>query len=94
MIQAPTLKPETKQIIEQLLAKACTDIQFRELLLRKPESALADSGLSVEEIGVLTTMKRVALEEWGIDVRRFRSFLRDNGNKITPAPVAQRLENL
>jgi hypothetical protein len=89
MIQAPTLKSETKQIVEQLLAKACTDIQFRELLLRNPESALADSGLSTAEIGVLTSMKRVALEEWGVDVRRFRSFLRDNGNKITPIAAAQ-----
>jgi hypothetical protein len=33
-------------------------------------------------------MRRVALEEWGVDVRSFRSFVLDNGNKLTdPAAI-------
>jgi hypothetical protein len=32
---------------------------------------------------VLAGMRRVALEEWGVDVRSFRSFVLDNGNKLT-----------
>lgn len=78
----PDLTPEAKQRIESILERASADIRFREELLRDPQAALASSDLTSEEVRILSSLKRVALEEWGIDVRRFRAFLRDNGFKI------------
>jgi hypothetical protein len=78
----PDLTPEAKQRIESILDRASADIRFREELLRDPQAALASSDLTSEEVRILSSLKRVALEEWGIDVRRFRAFLRDNGFKI------------
>jgi hypothetical protein len=76
------LTPEGKRRVEALLSRAAEDIRFRELLLEDPEMALADTDLTEQERRTLSTMRRVALEEWGVDVRRFRSFLMDNGNKV------------
>jgi hypothetical protein len=77
-----TLTSEGKRRVESVLARAAEDIQFRELLLEEPEVALAGTELADEERRILSTMRRVALEEWGVDVRQFRSFLMDNGNKV------------
>lgn len=79
MIQA--LTTEGKLRIERVLSRAATDIEFREALLRDPEASLAALDLSATERRALGAMRRVALEEWGVDVRRFRAFLRDNGVK-------------
>lgn len=76
------LTSEGKIRVENILQQAAKDIKFRELLTENPKEAL-NSGLTEEEISVISTMRRVALEEWGIDVRPFRGFLRDNGFKIT-----------
>jgi hypothetical protein len=76
--------------VEEILSRACEDIVFRESLLASPETALADSGLSDQALHLLAAMRRVALEEWGIDVRRSRAFLRDNGNKVEPPGVKRR----
>lgn len=73
---------EAKARVEAVLARALEDIAFRELLTVNPVLALEDSGLTVDEIKVVSTMRRVALEEWGIDVRKYRTFLLDNGFKI------------
>ena len=70
---------EGKQRIEEVLARAAVDIEFREALLLSPETALGDTELTESERKLLATMKRVALEEWGVDVRKFRYFLADNG---------------
>jgi len=86
------LTPEGRARIEALLSKAGEDIEFREQLMRDPNAVLTSTNLTDEEKGVLGTMRRVALEEWGVDVRRYRAFLRDNGNKaslIPPAPVPE-----
>jgi hypothetical protein len=83
----PTVFPLTeagRQRIDSILVQASEDIGFRERLLEDPRSALADKGLTPDELEMLSSMRRVALEEWGVDVRRYRSFLRDNGNKVTP----------
>jgi hypothetical protein len=77
------LTSEGKIRVETILQQAAKDIKFRELLTENPKEALKNSGLTEEEISVISTMRRVALEEWGIDVRPFRGFLRDNGFKIT-----------
>jgi hypothetical protein len=77
----------TKARVEEVLERAATDINFRNLLLRDPSRALCETSLSEAEIEMLASMRRVALEEWGVDVRRFRSFLRDNGTKVTVAPI-------
>ncbi len=82
LVRVQELTKERKQSIEGILTRAISDIEFRELLLSAPYEALSDSGLTGEEIEILSSMKRVKLEEWGIDVRRFRAWLRDNGNKI------------
>ncbi|MFF5985897.1 Os1348 family NHLP clan protein [Prauserella flavalba] len=78
----PQLDEEAKQRVEAVLSRAAEDIEFRELLLADPEAALKDSDLTDEEKTALSSMRRVALEEWGVDVRRFRAFLMDNGNKF------------
>lgn len=78
----PQLDAEAKERVEAVLSRAAEDIEFRELLLADPEAALKDSGLTDDEKTALSTMRRVALEEWGVDVRRFRAFLMDNGNKF------------
>ncbi|WP_367319773.1 hypothetical protein [Streptomyces sp. HUAS ZL42] len=76
---ATPLTAEGKQRIEGILARAAEDIEFREALLLSPETALSDTELTESERELLATMKRVALEEWGVDVRKFRAFLMDNG---------------
>lgn len=75
------LTPEGKVRVETVLARAAQDISFRELLLADPVAALSDTDLTEEERHALASMRRVALEDWGVDVRRFRTFLMDNGNK-------------
>jgi hypothetical protein len=78
----PQLDAEARRRVEAVLSRAAEDIEFRELLLADPEAALKDSDLTDDEKTALSTMRRVALEEWGVDVRRFRAFLMDNGNKF------------
>lgn len=78
----PQLDTQAKERVEGVLARAADDIAFRELLLADPAEALKDSDLTDDEKQALSHMRRVALEEWGVDVRRFRSFLMDNGNKF------------
>ena len=75
------LSKASRARLEEVLERAARDIKFREMLRTSPEAALAGSGLSKAEITLVSTLKRVALEEWGVDIRRFRAFLRDNGNK-------------
>lgn len=82
-IQVSPLTPEGKERVEAVLRRAADDIAFRELLLAQPSEALKDTDLTAEEAEVLAGMRRVALEEWGVDVRSFRSFVLDNGNKLT-----------
>lgn len=64
------------------MSQAAQDIAFRERLQTAPREVLLAQGLTEEEAAVVADLRRVKLEEWGVDVRRFRSFLRDNGNKI------------
>ena len=82
-IQVSPLTPEGKERVEAVLRRAANDIAFREQLLAQPSEALKDTDLTSEEAEVLASMRRVALEEWGVDVRNFRSFVLDNGNKLT-----------
>lgn len=78
----PQLDDAAKLRVEAVLSRAAEDIEFREQLLADPGAALADTDLTDEEKAMLGTGRRVALEEWGVDVRRFRAFLMDNGNKF------------
>lgn len=84
------LTTSEKQAVERILTRAAEDIGFREALLRDPQSVLhpdaADERLvaTVGDLGpdaatLLFSMRRVALEEAGINVRSSRLFLRDNG---------------
>lgn len=75
------LTKEGKERVERVLEKALNDISFREKLLNDPHEALKNTDLTKDEMIMLYSLHRVALEEWGIDVRRFRSFMRDNGFK-------------
>ena len=87
-IEVTPLTPDGKKRVEAVLRRAADDISFRESLLSSPRDALKDTALTTEETEVLVGMRRVALEEWGIDVRDFRSFVLDNGNKVTvPADI-------
>jgi hypothetical protein len=81
------VSPRGKERIQQFLNRAAEDIEFRELLLRDPVKLLSDAKvtggeklLSEYDKVLLFSLRRVALEEAGIDVRAARSFLRDNGN--------------
>lgn len=73
------LTNEARGRVERVLARAVEDIGFREELISNPAEALSGEDLTDEERELLTSMKRVALEEWGIDVRASRTFLMDNG---------------
>jgi hypothetical protein len=78
----PLLDDAARARVEAILARSAEDITFREQLLADPDAALADTDLTEPEKAALGTMRRVALEEWGVDVRRFRAFLMDNGNRF------------
>jgi len=78
----PQLDDQARARVEAVLARAAEDIGFREQLLADPTEALASTDLTDAEKDALGGMRRVALEEWGVDVRRFRAFLMDNGNKF------------
>lgn len=71
-------------VIIGILEKAQQDIEFREKMLNEPESALTDYKivLSPASMEALTMFRRVALEELGIDIRKYREHLRDNGAKV------------
>jgi hypothetical protein len=84
------LTVEGKARVEALLARALEDIEFRELLLDDPDQAMRETDLTPDEKKMVYSMHRVALEEWGVDVRRYRAFLRDNGFKIAPSLPSER----
>lgn len=71
-------------VIIGILEKAQQDIEFREQILKEPQAALTDYKiiLSPASFEALTMFRRVALEELGIDIRKYREHLRDNGAKI------------
>ena len=84
------LSDRDKAAIQELLDKAADDIELREALLRDPELVLNPAvdrlrakgpqvPLSPAALTLLFSLRRVALEEAGIDVRASRVFLRDNG---------------
>jgi hypothetical protein len=79
----PAYQSPNQATIQQILTRAAADIAFREELLMNPEKALSGCGLSEEEKQIVGSLKKVQLEEWGIDVRRFRAAVRDNGNSIS-----------
>jgi len=82
IVKAPLLTPDTKAKVEHVLQRALDDVEFREMLLMNPVEALRDVDLGAPEKAILSRMKRVQLEEWGVDMRRYRAVARDNGNKI------------
>lgn len=86
-IQVMPLSAEGKERVEGVLRRAAENIEFRELLMQNPTLALKDTDLTDDEAKVLSSMRRVALEEWGADVRPFRSFVLDNGTKLTDPDV-------
>lgn len=92
-MEPPRIAPlsvEGKVRVEKVLDKALTNIEFREHLLDDPWAALNETDLTPDEKKMMFTLHRVALEEWGIDVRRFRSFLRDNGFKLSPVMKSEK----
>lgn len=76
------LTHDGKMRVERVLDRALNDIEFREKLVANPREALKDTDLTPEEREVVGTLKRVALEEWGVDVRKYRMALSDNGFQI------------
>lgn len=82
------LSEQSKSRIEALLKRAADDISFREELLKNTDAALAKTGLSEEEKNAVKHLRRVSLEELGVDVRPFRAVLRDNGAKMTALAFA------
>lgn len=76
------LSDEGKKKIQDILGRAAKDIQFREQLLQDPQKLAEVHELSSDEKTLLFSMRRVALEEIGLDVREARAFLRDNGNPV------------
>ena len=81
---AKTISNLEEIIIIGILEKAQQDIEFREQLLNDPQLALSDYKiiLSPASYEALTMFRRVALEELGIDIRKYREHTRDNGAKI------------
>lgn len=77
------LSDEGKKKIQDILGRAAKDIKFREQLLQDPHKLAEVHELSSDEKTLLFSMRRVALEEVGLDVREARAFLRDNGSPAT-----------
>jgi len=77
------IRQETKQVVEEILTRAANEIEFREVLLLNPAEALKDYPLTPEEKEIIASLKKVALEEWGVDTRRHMLAIIDNGNSIT-----------
>jgi len=82
-IGVPPLSKRSKKYIENLFKRAAKDIKLRETLLNDPEKVLARAPLTQFEKDVLSSMKRVPLEQWGVDIRPIRAILRDNGSKLS-----------
>jgi hypothetical protein len=88
-----------KAIVYDFLNRVQEDPQFREALKKDPEIVFTTAAprvnyaslLSPEILTALADLRRVALEEIGIDVFSYREFLVDNGNKISP-PVSPSLK--
>ncbi|MER5641170.1 Os1348 family NHLP clan protein [Kitasatospora sp. NPDC002227] len=79
MAEVPMLSAESKARVEAVLGRAASDTEFRQMLTSNPAAALADTNLTGQEREMLASMKRVALEEWGVEVRTFRNFILDDG---------------
>lgn len=77
------LSQETKAKVEEILKRATEDVAFREELIANPDTALSNSDLSDDEKKLVGSLRRVKLEEWGVDVKHYRMVLRDNGNKMS-----------
>ena len=83
---AASISPITedgRKRVQDLLTRAAGDIEFRELLMENPSEALAGTDLTDAEKTAISGLRHVALEEWGVDVRAFHSFILDNGNGFT-----------
>ena len=85
------LSETEKVIIYDFLERVQEDSLFRDAVLKHPEVVLATSSpntsysrlLRGNILEVLSKLKRVALEEIGIDVAPYRDTLTDNGNKMS-----------
>lgn len=77
------IKQETKKVVEEILARAVEDIEFREKLILNPAEALKDYPLTSAEKETVATLKKAQLEEWGVDTRRHLAAMVDNGNSQT-----------
>lgn len=84
----PVVQGVSKERMTRVLMRAAKDPNFRRVLLSSPDKVAGSVKLSQQEHELLAELKRVKLEEWGLDVRRFRAFLRDNGNKVSSLDVA------
>lgn len=87
MSKKSSLSQSEEIIIYGILERATADIEFRELILNNPDQVLEPfkNILSEASLNALKMYRRVALEELGIDLRRFREggSTRDNGAKVT-----------
>jgi hypothetical protein len=68
-----------KAIIQAILNKAVEDLEFRAVLTSNPGNLPEIAGLGKDERTLLFSLRRVAMEEAGIDVRACRRFMNDNG---------------
>ena len=75
------MSSEGKARIEALLQRASEDPEFRHSLLNNTDEALQSTDLTDDEKASVRDMRRVKLEEIGVDVRPYRAMLRDNGAK-------------
>ncbi|HEX4060647.1 MAG TPA: hypothetical protein VHY58_06450 [Streptosporangiaceae bacterium] len=71
------LSSESKARVETVLRRAADDVAFREQLLAQPAAALEGTNLTLGEREILRPMRCTDLEDWGVDVRKFRTFLTD-----------------
>jgi hypothetical protein len=67
--------------VDEILSKALLDGEFRVALLTRASEALSMEELSAQELELLSDLQSDALEEYGIDVRPYRGFLRVDGQK-------------
>ena len=54
----------TEEIVSQIIGRAVTDAEFRNLLFSDPDKALKGYDLSADEIDALSTLKQEDLEDF------------------------------
>lgn len=78
------ITPEKKGYMQAIIDRMSEDIEFRMEMTSNPLDALKPyTGLTQKEKEVLGSLRRVALEEMGLNIIGVKKFVADNGFKLS-----------